>query len=128
MSSVRPTRVVVYSLRAEDVPTTAHFYRDIIGLALLPHHGHWPAFALGNGAHLVIVKGKPVPAQNSEHPRFPLIAFAVEDLDAAVEHLHAHGIELPWGIETSADSRWVIFRDPAGNLIELAQMNEPLQQ
>ncbi len=25
-----------------------------------------------------------------------------------------------WGIEEDADSRWVMLRDPAGNLIELA--------
>jgi predicted enzyme related to lactoylglutathione lyase len=48
-----------------------------------------------------------------------LYAFKVQDLDAAVERLVAHNIELPWGIEGSGSSRWVMFHDPAGNLIEL---------
>jgi hypothetical protein len=28
---------------------------------------------------------------------------------------------LPWGIEGDARSRWVMFHDPAGNLVELVQ-------
>jgi hypothetical protein len=45
----------------------------------------------------------------------------VDDLEAAVDQLRAHQVDLPWGIETDANSRWVMFHDPAGNLIELAQ-------
>jgi catechol 2,3-dioxygenase-like lactoylglutathione lyase family enzyme len=125
MPSFKPQYVAVFSLWAEDVPAAVHFYRDVVGLDLLPHHGHRPAFDLGNGSHLIIVKGQPVPARNSESPHFPLIAFAVEELDRAVEHLVAHGVELPWGIQTGQDTRWVVFADPAGNLIEFAQFDNP---
>jgi catechol 2,3-dioxygenase-like lactoylglutathione lyase family enzyme len=121
MPPFRPKRVAVFSLWAEDVPTAVHFSRDVVGLGLLPHHGHQPAFDLGDGCHLVIIKGQPVPARNSESPDFPLIAFAVEDLERAIEHLQAHGVELPWGVEAGENARWVKFRDPAGNLIELVQ-------
>ena len=108
-------RLAVVSLWAEDVPTTAHFYRDVIGLRLLPHHGDRPHFDLG-GTYLTILKGTPNPAPT----RFPIVAFAVDDLDAAIERLRAHRVELRWGIEEDADSRWVMLHDPAGNLIELA--------
>jgi glyoxylase I family protein len=126
MSSFKPGHVVVISLRAQDVPATAHFYRDVLGLRLLPHHDHRPAFDLGDGSHLVIIQGQPVPSQDSGPSRFPLIAFAVEDLDDAVAHLQAHGVELPWGIEVSEEARWVMFYDPAGNLIEFVQFNKPI--
>lgn len=126
MSSFRAKHVAVYSLWAENVPRAVHFYRDVIGLQLLPHHDRHPAFEVGSGSYLVIVKGRPVPAQDTESPPFPSIAFAVEDLDAAVEHLLVHGVELPWGIETNSGTRWVKFRDPAGNLIELVQFDGPL--
>ncbi len=106
-------RLAVVSLWADDVPATAHFYRDVIGLRMLPHHGDRPHFDLG-GVYLTILKGTPRPAPT----RFPIVAFAVDDLDAAVDRLRAHHVELPWGIEEDADSRWVMFRDPAGNLIE----------
>jgi catechol-2,3-dioxygenase len=113
-------RLAVVSLWAEDVPAAAHFYRDVIGLCLLPRHGDRPHFDLG-GIYLAILKGRSRPAENTTPARFPIVAFAVDDLDAAVEHLRAHHVELPWGVEEDADSRWVMLRDPAGNLIELAQ-------
>ena len=121
--SLSPKRIAVVSLWAEDVPTAAHFYRDVIGLRLLSHHSHHdgrPHFDLG-GTYLTILKGKPVPAQNAEPSHFPLIAFAVDDLDSAIERLQAHQVELPRGVAEGADSRWVVFHDPAGNLIELVQ-------
>jgi len=113
-------RLAVVSIPAKDVPTTAHFYRDAIGLRLLPHHGERPHFDLG-GIYLTIVKGHPTPARTSTPDRFPLIAFAVEDLDVAIARLRTHHVELPWGVEEDTNSRWVMFHDPAGNLIELVQ-------
>jgi len=70
---------------------------------------------------LTILKGKPVPAQNAEPSHFPLIAFAVGDLDSAIERLRAHRVELPKDVAEGADSHWVMFYDPTGNLIELVQ-------
>lgn len=122
------TRLAVISLWAEDVPKTAHFYRDVIGLPLLPHHGDRPHFDLG-GTFLTILPGKPAPVQTST--RFPVVAFEVEDLDEAIRKLHAHQVELPRGIEEESgptngpSSRWVMFNDPAGNLIELVSFRQP---
>lgn len=115
-----PTRIAVISLWAEDVPKTAHFYRDVIGLPLLPFHADRPHFDLG-GSILVILKGRPSPPLDSVPERFPLVAFAVDNLDAALQQLDQHGVELPWGVEADAHSRWAMFYDPAGNLIEIVQ-------
>jgi len=112
-------KIAVVSLWAEDVPATAHFYRDALGLQLLPHHDR-PHFKVGD-VYLTILQGKPVAAQGAIPPHFPLVAFAVEDIDDAVERLKAQHIELPWEIEQDAGSRWVRFYDPAGNLVELVQ-------
>ena len=120
-ATVNP-RLVVISLWAEDVAAAAHFYRDVIGLRLLLHHGDRPHFDLG-GVYLAILKGKPIAAQNATPARFPIVAFAVDDLDAAVDRLRARGVEMPWGVEEDAESRWVMLHDPAGNLIELACFN-----
>ena len=78
-----------------------------------------PHFDLG-GVCLVILKGRSLPPLDPVPARFPIVAFAVDDLDAAVDHLRAYHVDLPWGIEEDAASRWVMFHDPAGNLIELA--------
>jgi len=122
MPPFKSKHLSVVTLWAEDVPTTVHFYRDVLGLDLLPGHGHMPAFDLGGGAHLVIAKGQPCPPRHAERPHFPAIAFAVHDLDQAIEHLESCGVELPWGIQAGQDTRWAVFRDPAGNLVELAQL------
>ncbi len=75
----------------------------------------------------MILHGKPIPPQNPQPARFPDFAFVVEDLDAAVERVRARSVELPWGIEQDAYSRWVMLHDPAGNLIEVAHYStDPL--
>ncbi len=112
-------KLAVVSLWAEDVAATAHFYRDVIGLKLLMHDQHRPHFDLG-GIYLVILQGRPVPPLDPVPARFPIVAFAVDDLDATVERLRTQPVDLPWGVEEDADSRWVMLHDPAGNLIELA--------
>jgi catechol 2,3-dioxygenase-like lactoylglutathione lyase family enzyme len=115
-----PPKLAVISLWAEDVVAAAHFYRDVIGLKLLMHEQHRPHFDLG-GVYLVILKGRPLPPLEPVPARFPIAAFAVDDLDAAIDRLRTHYVDRPWGVEEDAASRWVMFHDPAGNLIELAQ-------
>lgn len=118
------TRLAVISLWAADVPQAAHFYRDVIGLRLIPHHaGGRPHFDLG-GAYLTLLAGRPRPAEAAQPENFPVVAFAVDDLEAARARLDAHGVAQPWGVEAEAGARWVKFYDPAGNLIELVQFGE----
>jgi catechol 2,3-dioxygenase-like lactoylglutathione lyase family enzyme len=123
MPGFRPDRLLVVSLWADDVAAAVHFFRDVVGLALLPHHAQRPAFDLGNGACLVIIRGQPPDRRDSGEPLFPSIAFTVKDLDEAAEHLRNHGIVMPWGVEMGPESRWVLFHDPAGNLIEFAEFS-----
>jgi catechol-2,3-dioxygenase len=117
---VMPLNFAVIALWAEDVPASSHFYNELLGLTLPPHAGGRPHFDV-NGIYLTILKGVPTPAQNAEPARFPLFALAVEDLDAMVSRLENLHVEIPWGIESNAVSRWVMFHDPGGNLIELVQ-------
>ncbi len=70
-----------------------------------------------------MLKGTPAPAQNAEPDHFPLFALSVENLDEMVKRLEEHHVVLPWGVASSANERWVLFHDPAGNLIELVQFN-----
>jgi predicted enzyme related to lactoylglutathione lyase len=113
-------KLLVVTLWADDVPALVHFYRDVIGLPLMVDHGDRPHFDL-DGVYLTIIKGIPSPAADSEPEHFPLVAFSVEDLDAAVNRLQAYGVDMPWGISSGPDSRWTMFYDPARNLIELAE-------
>jgi catechol 2,3-dioxygenase-like lactoylglutathione lyase family enzyme len=109
--------LAVCTLPAADPPAAAAFYRDVIGLRPLPHHGHRPAFALGRGAFLVLVAAE-LPVQGQGEESFPALALAVTDLEAAVARLKAHDVEALSAIRGHGATRWVTFRDPAGNLLE----------
>ncbi len=116
-------RIAVVTLWAEDVPTTAHFYRDVVGLPMIPHHaGDRPHFNM-EGCFLTIVQGRPALPPDPE-PRFPVVAFSIPDLDHAVEKLRKYSVETPWGVERDNSGRWVMFRDPAGNLVELVEFKQ----
>jgi len=112
-------KLAVVTLWAEDVHRTADFYRDVMGLPLLTVDRGRPHFDLG-GAYLVILPGRPYKLDDSTRSRFPVLAFAVDNLDEATHHLESHGVEMPWGVEEDSDSRWVMFNDPGGNLLEVA--------
>ena len=120
MSTFRPERLSVVSIYAQDIPTAAHFYMDVIGLPLLRGHHDPVAFDTG-GAFLVILRGDPPRRPDPDHPGFPLLTFAVDDLDEAVRHLQDHQVEILDGIREKDGTRWVLFQDPAGNLIEFAR-------
>ncbi len=94
MPNFKVGRVIVTTLWAQDVPATTHFYRDVLGLQPLPHHGAHPCFQL-KGSHLIILQGQPRPAENAHPERFPLFALTVDDLDQTVEHLQARDVSLP---------------------------------
>ena len=113
-------KIAVLTLWAEDVLAAVHFYRDVLGLKLLPHHGDRPHFDV-DGTYLVILKGQLPPAKNAEPPSFPLFAISVDDLNAMIARLEHHQISLFHRIESNESSRWVMFHDPAGNLIELVE-------
>ncbi|MEW6403674.1 MAG: VOC family protein [Chloroflexota bacterium] len=112
-------KIAVVTLWSEDVNRMTDFYSKAMRLPLLYIDRGRPHFDLG-GAYLVILQGRPQEAQESAPPRFPVLAFAVDDLHEAVRHLESHGVELPWGVEEDSHSRWVMFRDPGGNLLEIA--------
>ncbi len=117
------TKLYVVTLWADDVKTCAHFYRDVIGLRLIDQHTPHPHFDLDD-AYLTIRPTRSIQPRDRDSDRFPIIAFAIDDLDAAIDRLHSHHIDLPWSIEQDEDGRWIMFDDPAGNLIELVERSK----
>ena len=113
-------QLAAIGLWAEDVVAAARFYHQVLGLTPSLHHGAQPHFDLG-GFHLAILQGRPRPAEHPLPPRFPILAFSVRNLDDAVAHLEANAVDMPWRVVRDANSRWVMFHDPAGNLIELVE-------
>lgn len=65
MPPFKTGKLFVVTLWAPDIPEILNFYSDILGLDLLPHHKGEPAFMVGDGIHLTIRKGTPVPAEDA---------------------------------------------------------------
>lgn len=114
-------KLAVVTLWAEDVKQMSDFYQNVLELPLLTADRGRPYFDFGGG-YLVILPGKPHKVQDSDPSRFPVLAFSIENLHEFVHRLRANNIELPWGVEEDSDSRWVMFHDPGGNLIEVAML------
>jgi glyoxylase I family protein len=84
-------------------------------------------FRLGNGSNIELFKydsadGQSPQPRNSDIGGYHL-ALYVDDLDAAVAHLRAHGVEIMGEPVASAGNsegqRWVYFRSPWGLQFEL---------
>jgi predicted enzyme related to lactoylglutathione lyase len=75
------------------------------------------------GCILTINHGHPALPSDPE-PHFPVVAFSIHDLEEGVQKLTQHGVEMPWGVENNDSGRWVMFRDPAGNLVELVEFKQ----
>ena len=114
-------KLAVVTLWAEDVDLMSEFYQNVLGLPLVTVDRGRPHFDFGGG-YLTVLPGQPHKVQDSKPSRFPVIAFAVDDLHEFIHQLKSHKVEMPWGIEEDSDSLCVMFYDPGGNLIEVAMM------
>lgn len=108
---------------AENIKPTAKFYEDVLGLKRISANTDHYVFDT-DGTFIVIMEGRLEQPRDPKR-RWPMFALTVPDLDLSIKALRAAKIELPWGIEESSapspSSRWVMFHDPAGNLIELVE-------
>ena len=89
----------VISIWAKDVPGTARFYREVLGLGQFPHQGERAAFDV-HGVYLLILKGRSVPAEAMVPERFPLFALSVEDLESVYNKVYTSFIAMVDGDDT----------------------------
>ena len=112
-------RIAVVCVPARDVTRAVHFYRDALGLRMLPtagRHAGPPHFQVGDT--FLAILGRNTPAAQSESP---LAAFEVDDLNAAMATLTAHGVSFDGAVHEESEARWASFHDSEGNLLELIQ-------
>lgn len=114
---MRTTGVHHVSVNVSDVPAAVSFYVDVLGLSLradrpdFPFGGAWLDVG-GQQVHLIEAV---VPTDRGQH-----VAFAVDDVDAAVAELRRRGIEVSDARAVGA-ARQAFLHDPSGNRIELQQ-------
>ncbi len=110
-----------------DLEAAQAFYRDTLGLRL-----HAGSSALGycvfeSGGAQLVVESVPVEAPADEQclvGRFTGLSFTVENVAAAYERLTSRNVSFSGAPETQS---WggvlATFKDPAGNELQLVQMN-----
>ena len=95
------------------------FYRDVLSLKELGAGDDWVQFDL-DGRTLELLA-------RSEEPQYEerrvQVGFAVDDIRAASRELEARGVVRISEVEGGPESGqyWCYFRDPEGNVFELAQ-------
>jgi predicted enzyme related to lactoylglutathione lyase len=109
---------------ADDLDGQRRFYRDVLGLTELEAGDDWVQFDFG-GHRLLELLARSDKRQYNE--RRVQVGFAVTDIRAAVAELEARGVERITEIEGGPESGqyWCYFRDPEGNVFELAQRVVP---
>jgi glyoxylase I family protein len=66
-------------------------------------------------------EARPEPPSSAEHLGYRMMALEVEDMQRALDHLSANGIQPVWGPKTREKYARAEIRDPDGNHIELRQ-------
>ncbi len=104
----------------DDLEALRSFYRDVLQLRELDADEEWIQFDMGSGRKLELCKRSDLPQYNERRCQ---VGFAVVDIRPAVDELVARGVEQLTGIEggPEAGQYWCYFRDPEGNVFEVAQ-------
>jgi len=126
MTVMRPVRIFETVLYAEDLAAAERFYRDAVGLEVIGHGELAVVFRCGGGVLLIFdprksgASGRDVPSHGTSGAGH--IAFAVKpgELDAWREQLRSAGVSIEQEVDWDEGGRSLYFRDPAGNIVELA--------
>jgi predicted enzyme related to lactoylglutathione lyase len=124
MTAFEITGVDFVAIPADDFEASMRFYGEVLGLPFVKRWGNMPGaeFQAGN---LTLAIMNPT-AFGSEFHRHRLpIALHVDDVAAAREHLEAQGVEFMGDIIDSGVCHQAMFRDPAGNTLDLHHRYAP---
>ncbi|MDA3951648.1 MAG: VOC family protein [Spirochaeta sp.] len=103
-----------------DPPALARWYRETLGAVEISRSTDDPPvmfLSFGGGALLELIPAKGDADRDHVH-----LCLSVDNMDAAVGALAAHGVALEKPVFTAYEGSAVaFFRDPAGNLLQLVQ-------
>jgi catechol-2,3-dioxygenase len=113
-------------LYAEDLAAAEQFYRDTVGLEVIGRGDASCGFRCGGGVLLIFdprksrVPARDVPSHGSSGVGHIAFAAKPEELNAWRQHLREAGIAIELEMDWEEGGRSIYFRDPAGNVVELA--------
>jgi catechol 2,3-dioxygenase-like lactoylglutathione lyase family enzyme len=112
------------SLPAPDIDASVHFYGTVLGLPERKRWGSMPGVEFDAGDLTIALMDPKAFGIELQTHRVPL-AFHVDDVAAAKAELEAAGVEFLGDIIDSGVCHQAIFRDPAGNTLDLHHRYAP---
>jgi catechol 2,3-dioxygenase-like lactoylglutathione lyase family enzyme len=105
---------------ADDMEAQRGFYRDVLGLKEVEAAGDCVQFDMGSRRTFELLARSDAPEYAEVRCQ---VGFEVDDINAAVDELRARGVERISKVEGGAEAGqyWCYFRDPEGNVFEVAQ-------
>ncbi|MGH3071180.1 MAG: VOC family protein [Gaiellaceae bacterium] len=113
----------------DDVPRAKRFYGEILGLDV-SEENEILFLKLGGGATVIAY-----PKENHVPATFTILNFPVADIDQAVDRLAAAGVEFERYDGFDQDEKGILrsggppiawFKDPAGNVLSVLELDEPV--
>jgi catechol 2,3-dioxygenase-like lactoylglutathione lyase family enzyme len=126
MPVMRPTRIFETVLYAEDLAAAERFYRDAVGLEVIARGDLAVVFRCGGGVLLIFDPRKSraarreVPSHGASGAGHVAFTAKPEDLGAWRKQLRGAGVPIELEMGWEEGGRSIYFRDPAGNVVELA--------
>jgi predicted enzyme related to lactoylglutathione lyase len=118
------TGVDFVTVPTQDLDASMHFYGTVLGLPFVKRWGDMPAAEYQAGS-LTLAVMDPTAFGQEFHPHRLPIAFQVDDVAAARAHLEAEGVAFVSETIDSGVCHQAIFRDPAGNALDLHHRYAP---
>jgi len=123
---MRPGRIFETVLYAEDLTAAERFYQEAVGLEVIRRCDLFVVFRCGGGVLLIFdphksgVPGREVPSHGTSGAGHVAFGARPEDLPAWREQLRQAGVPIEREVDWGGGSISIYFRDPAGNVVELA--------
>ena len=120
------TGVDFVAVPAKDFEESVHFYGTVLGLPPVKRWGNMPGaeFQAGN---LTLAIMEPTAFGMEFRPHSMPVALQVEDVAEARAHLEAQGVRFLGETIDSGVCHQAMFRDPAGNLLDLHHRYAPVE-
>ncbi len=104
-------------LRTTQFEEMVKFFRDVMGMQPIRDDPEIAGFQLTNGTQLELYR--PEEPLHAFFTTGPVVAFWVDDVDAARATMEAAGIEFIGPIQRAGKTRWNHFRAPDGTVFEI---------
>ena len=123
---MQPSKIFETVLYAEDLAAAERFYHEALGLEVLERSNLTVVFRCGGGVLLIFdprksaAPDRDVPSHGTTAVGHIAFAAKPEDLDAWREQLRQAGVPIDREVDWDEGGHSIYFRDPAGNVVELA--------